>query len=46
MVSVVLGVEEVVLAVNDDLLAVLEQLINDDGLVCHCAGWYGLRRGP
>jgi hypothetical protein len=34
----VLGIADVVLGVDDDLLAVLQELVDDDGLIRHLAG--------
>jgi hypothetical protein len=34
----VLGIADVVLGVDDDLLAVLQELVDDDGLICHLPG--------
>src|SRR5258708_6134139 len=36
--QLVLGIVDVVLAADDDLLAVLEEFADDNGLVCHFAG--------
>jgi hypothetical protein len=36
--ELVLGIFNIVLAVDDDLLSVFDELANDDRLVCHFAG--------